>query len=95
MAKAFTAGILTAAVVLSTTLAVSFVIASPVSAHGDQVGERIQLAFGTLSEAGAATELVYRESLPANCSGAVWPHIDPSCLVNAADRPRVSVRLVY
>ena len=107
MIKALTAGVATLAVVVSGTLAVGLIVTSSFDASAasqNVTAERIDQAFSVATDENGVvvlayseadpTELAYRVAPPADCSDAVWPHIDARCLANGAGEGN-AVRIVY
>ena len=98
MIKALSASILTAMVVISTTVAVGFVVVSPIDASAagqDLLAERIDQAFAAADGISTTEVLTYHEAPPVDCSAAVWPHIDASCLANGDAARSGVIRIVY
>lgn len=94
MFKALAVGTLTATFALSTAFALDYVAISQTPASTIAIAQRVDDAFATASE-DVTQVIVYRESRPASCAKAVWPHIDSACLVNETGNSASSVRVIY
>jgi hypothetical protein len=99
MIKLGTALAFAATVGLSAQLAISAPFA-PIrlfaSDESSRADARIDAAFALIGMGGLSTQnrVAFAEKPSAKCAHAVWPNIDPDCLIAVDGRPRTPVRVI-